>query len=823
MTPRFFVNTLLTVLLVLPLVAGGVWWWSIQPGLLPLTEQKQQTLTLPQGLRVTLFSDPEMAHTDLTWQWSVGTAADTAPWLGRHQLFLQALVSGQMTDTLPSLAVQMARDPLGHAELHIDRRHTALQVQSSVGATQSTLTYFAQLLNQTDWAPPMWQIHRQALTDVDPVYAFLTQRERQHIDRVRPMARPTLQSPKLWLDAELEELSRMMARYRDDYFLPNAMSLSIRSPLSMPELEAQFQSSFAEVLHRASERSSASEQGAHDWTIRGAMSYGLATEGDQAITLRLMFPWSLPAELRSEVANAVAWFNSPLAQAPRQQLQAAGLVQDVHAHATDELLLIALELAASDEASDAVILATVQNFIEQLFTSEQRRRLRLDTSQFWQHDFRPSAAGQVQELPMPDQSRAIRLPPPPRTLPIAQVSQPRESQYDLMGRQPSLVRSDQHWRAWYLPDQHFGTRLTHLSVLWPHPMGSDPLVHAQWQQWFERYGPGLAEAVWQAEQHVLTPAQGFHVEVDDAGIHWHLTHDWPTIERWLPQWLAHMQQLDAGVLGQPEPRLRIQQLLRDRAQLETPSAFTSQPNGPIQLLVSGRVEANQLTRLLSQLQPTAVSAQVEPRSEWRLAEGHQLAELTAPNGVSRVSTWVELPHSDHRHRTLAEASLPWLRATLEQQLLARDIAAQLTVNLSAPAGRLGLEVVLESQSLDPARLNLQLTALWRDLNAASQNRSSETLQEELQWRADRYRETPSSLVAASQFYWSDIVAQRLHFNGRMRSARTLESTNLDGWTFFMQQWLFANTARRLTVNEVGANWADIYQELRRPPPDARPW
>jgi hypothetical protein len=820
---RSILNILLAVLLVLPILAGGIWWWSIQPGQLPLTEQQQKTLTLPQGVQLQLNSDPELMNTEIQWRWSVGTAADPDDLLGRHQLFLQGLLSGQWTAEMPSLAARMAHDPLGDFSLHLDREHTVVRLQASYGATAATVSHLAQLLSQSDWPPEVWLLLREYLTEIDPAYAFMSRSEAQHIDRMRPAVRPLIQPPSLWFELEPEALSRIMARYVEDFFNPSNMTLSVSSPIAMPELERLVQTYFTDVLDVSPSSYGESRRVNQPWTVRGAMSSGLAANNERDTDLRLMFPWSVSASMQRDIDSALAWLNSPLAQAPRQQLQAAGLLREFTARATDEMLIMEIEFEDPDAANPSAVQASIQQLLAALFTQTQQDQLRFNTHSYWVHDFRPNATLETVELSMPDPAHAIEISVMPAPVPLAEVSSPRASQHDLMGRQPRLLQADASWRVWHLPDQHFGTRLTHLSVHWPHPMGEDPLLHAQWQRWFERFGPGLTGAVWQAQQKVFSGAQGFRVEVDATGIHWHLTQDWPTLEQWLPQWLEQMQQLDSKVQQPANPDARLHQLLRERAQLSTPPELTAQPIGPIQLLLAGRVDEAELSRLMSQLEITALPAEAQPSLGWRLAEGHQLAELTAPNGVSRVSTWVELPQADHRHRTLAAASLPWLRATLEQQLLARDIAAQLSVHLTAPAGRLGLEVVLDSQSIDPARLNLQLTALWQDLNTASENRSAEALQEALKWRAERYREPPPSLAAASQFYWADIVAQRLHFNGRMRSARTLESTNLDGWTFFIQQWLFANTARRLTVNEVGANWADIYQELRRPPPDARPW
>lgn len=823
MKPRWFINTLLAVLLLLPVIFGGIWWWSIQPPLLAFTEPEHRELTLAQGMQVQLLSDPELAHTHIEWRWAVGTSADPEDQLGRHQLFMNALTAGQYHAALPSLAVQMGQDPLGQFRVHLDRQHSLIQLNASVGATAHTLNYFARLLSQTDWAPELMRVQRESLTELDPAYAFIPVVEAQQIDRIRPMVRPLMQSTAVWQAREAEDLSRMLGRYLEGYFLPHWMTLSVRSPLPLAELEQLVRTDFANALRRQPNREEATELPAQYWTLRGAMSYGLEAAQTQSYNVRLMFPWSLSLALQPEVLPIVAWLNSPLPEAPRQQLREAGLLQDLKVQMTDEMLVFELRVEPAEEDRMPVVLASLQRLLGQMLSAQQRDRLRFDPHHFWQHDLRPSASNEVRELPSPDPVLALSLAQPPITLPLAPVSPTRASQYELIGRQPRLLRADADWRVWHLPDQHYGTRLTHLSVHWPHPMGSDPLVHQHWQEWFERHGPGLNEAVWQAQQQDFSGAQGFRVEVDATGIHWHLTHDWPTLERWLPRWLAQMQQPMLDPPPAPEPSLPVQRLLKDRAQLSAPPALSAQPAGPIQLLVSGRVEATDVMQWLAPMAVSAVAPNAAPPSAWRLAEGHQLAELEAPSGTSRVSTWVELPSSDHRNHTLAEASLPWIQATLEQQLTSREVAAQLTVALTAPAGRLGLEVVLESSSVDPARLNLQLSALWRDLAEASQNKSVNTLRQTLQWRADRYRESPPSLAAASHFYWSDIVSQRLHFNGRLRSARTLESTNLDGWAFFMQQWLFATTARRLTVNEVGENWAQTYRELRRPPPDARPW
>lgn len=823
MKSHWFINTLLAVLFILPLLAGGFWWWSIQPRLLSLTHQEQQVLTLPQGIQVHLLSDPELRQTQMQWRWAVGTSADPEDQLGRHQLFMRALMGGQLNAAQPSLAVHMAKDPLGQYSVDFDRQHTQLRFKTSAGATADTLRFVAQMLSQTDWSPELMRIYRESLTDIDPPYAFMPRVEAQHIDRIRPMVRPLLQSTSVWLAQEPNDLSQIMERYVEDYFFLSQMTLSMQSPLPLAELEQKILADFAQALQLRSNRVAAPPLSEQHWALRGAMRFGMTASDPQAQNVRLIFPWLLPPHLQLEVAGVVAWLNSPLAQAPRQQLQAAELLEDVWVHVTDEMLVFELKVEDSDDDQMPALLASMQRLLGQLLTAEQRNQLRFDPHHFWLYDRRASAANQTGELPTPDPRLAQVLAPPPVTLPMAQVNPPRSSQHELIGWQPRLVRSDESWQVWHLPDQHFGTRLTHLSVYWPHPIGPDPLLHTQWQQWLERHGPGLTEDVWQAQQQVLSGAQGFRVEVDATGIHWHITHDWPTIAQWLPQWLTQMQQQSYRPSTALEPSLALHQLLRTRAQFSAVPALKTTAFGPMQLLVAGQVEEAALMNVLAQMAVSTPDEHVKLLPPWRLAEGHQLAEVAAPSGLSRASTWLELPSSDPRHRTLAEASLPWIQATLEQRLLARGIAAQLTVALTAPAGRLGLEVILDSQSMDPARLNLQLTALWRDLAEASQNKSANTLEHTLQWRAERYREAPLSLAAASQFYWADIVAQRLHFNGQLRSARILESTNLDGWAFFMHQWLFANTARRLSVNEVGENWAQTYRELRRPPPDARPW
>lgn len=101
---RSSLNILLAALLILPVLAGGLWWWSIQPSQLTLTEQQHQTLRTPQGIHLQLTSDPELIQTEIEWHWLVGTATDTDDLLGRHSLFLQGLTSGQFTEALPSLA-----------------------------------------------------------------------------------------------------------------------------------------------------------------------------------------------------------------------------------------------------------------------------------------------------------------------------------------------------------------------------------------------------------------------------------------------------------------------------------------------------------------------------------------------------------------------------------------------------------------------------------------------------------------------------------------------------------------------------------------------
>lgn len=814
---KTFLHTLLAVFLILPIVAGAIWWWSIQPGLLPLSEPQKQTLTLSNGLQVELLSDPELPQTHLQWYWALGTAADPEDALGRHQLFTQAVLSGQATAELPSLAVQLARDPLGQAQLHIDRGHTLLRLQTSVGATELMLNHLLELLNQRSWEPELWHIYRESLTPIDPAYAFLPIPEAQHIDRLQAAVRPIVQPVSIWFELTPEAISRQLTDYRDAFLKPSLMRLSIQSPMPMLALEAMTINALEHWMPQVTSRTNAVPRVDEQGLLRGAMRYGIGTDDEVPTKMRLMFPWVLTQTLRADVAEMLAWLNAPIPEAPRRQLQSAGLIRDLSAQATDEFLWVTIELA--DAVDEPVLLASVQQLLAGLLTSDQRQLLRLDLNHFWQFDL--SAQTDWAEIAIPNVDAALALPLPPPTKPLAEVKPTTASQYHLMGHQPQLIQANDQWQVWHLPDRHFGTRLTHLSVRWPFAVDSDPLMHAQWQQWLERQGPGLTDAVWQAQRQVFSPAQGFSVQVDSMGFHWHITHDWPTLAQWFPQWLADMQELEMPPLPWPEAELAYQQLLRERAQPTVPDWPIQ--SGPLQILISGRVESAELLQWLSTLTGADPATGVEAPAIWRLGEGHRLAELHRPGPVSRVSTWVELPSADERQLTLAKASLSWIKAHLEQQLVARDIPAQLSVAITTPLGQPGLEVILESQTLDPARLNLQLTALWRDLNVASQGRSAESLRADFQWRAERYREAPPSVAAASQYFYADMIHQRRHFNGRLRSARTLESTNIEGWAFFMHQWLFSTTARRLTVNEVGEDWAETYRELRRPPPDARPW
>ncbi|TGG92497.1 insulinase family protein [Natronospirillum operosum] len=855
MLTKWFLHGLLAVVVLVLLTLGGLWWWSVQPADIRLTEAESRQLTLDNGMEVEVVSDPDAPAASLDWRWLSGTVEDPQDWPARHQLFSRVLFYGESDSGYRHLETRALRDPLGAVSTRVDRTHTHIQYQTSPSAFAEEVDYVARLLRSPTLPLEGIAYERGQLTGLDAAYDFMSPGEVARVSALLQQGLPDL--PPLqhdmagWEGMSNEAVARELARYADDRLTAPLMQITLRAPMPLSELEALARETFGRLRDQAAEPSAESLPEGPVAGLPDARTEPVSVNRElhpQAPDLRLLYPWRLGSEQLDSADRLVNWFNQPYEEGITRQLQNAGIIEGLQARFNDDFLILDIDLASNDAADLNRLHSTLASFLAQLLNhpaaptritriaGEERVAealtlydLDLDPTLLLQLDLRGNAAASAGTLPEPDLTQALTL-QLPRSEPERSDDLPGvdPNEYELLGWQPGLLLDEEGATVWHYEDNRFGTTLASAHVRVHYPIGPDQREQERWRRWAYRHGPGWSNQIIWTDHHARTPAQGLRVEVDDQGVTWHYTDRWPEVEPWLYDLI---QQLEGLAVELPEAMPEVRQpdrLMRERAGLLP----VPQPEDLGRLrntvLLSGRIpreDAGRFAEWLETQRPAEHMAEVPPRPDtlWRLDTGHRVAELSLNGGRSQVSRVLQVPEYNMRQRTLADWTFPWLEETLTMAVRGEEFGGELNMALRAPLGYTGLDIELSSQTQDPARLGLYLETFWVQLALAAEGLSSERFRASTQRRADLLRDAASTLPALAAYHWDDITAGRPHFNGRLQQARTLEGTNMDGWQFFVRQWLFDTNARQLTVYEIGADWADDYSSARQMPAGAREW
>lgn len=846
---RWFLNGLLLVVILLLLTLAGLYWRSTQPPDIQLAGAETRKLELDNGLKVTVVSDPDAPVASLEWHWESGTLEDPNDWPARHQLFSRVLLYGQTESGFRHLDTRALRDPMGSVETRIDRTVTRVNYRSSPSVFAEEVQYFASLLASPALPLEAIAYERGQVSPQDAAYGFLTPAEADRVAEALDRPASLRYDLEAWLSMSNEGVARTLAQYATDRLTAPLMSVKLRSPDSLDELETLASEAFGDLRGTSAEPTRERRESRPGWT--DARTEPVSIDRDafpDAPHLRLMFPWQLNAEQRGSAETLQRWFNRPYRQGPARRLREAGVIDSLTARYNDDFFVLDVVLSDSNAGDFDVLHATLASFLAQLqnhpeastaitrFASGERLaraltlyNLNLDPTLFLQLDLRGSAAASSGQLPEPDLQQALTL-ELPRNAPQRADALPEiePNEYELLGWQPGLLVDSPGATVWHYEDNRFGTQLASAHLRVHYPIGPDEHEQERWRQWAYQQGPGWSDQIIWTDHWAESPAQGLEVTVDAQGITWQYTDRWPEVEPWLYELV---QQLEGRSVDLPSAAIEQRapyRLMRERAGLLSPPAPEDLGALRNTALLTGRIsheDASAFARWLEAQRPEENLAEVplRPDTFWRLDSSHRVAELSMSGDRSQVTRVLQIPDNDLRQRTLAEWTFPWLEETLTMAVRGEEFSGELAMALESPLGYPGVAVTLSSQEQDPARVGLYLDAFWRELNTAVGNLSQERFAASTRWRADLLRDAAQSMPALAAFHWDDITEGRQHFNGRLLQARTLEGTNMDGWRFFTRQWLFDNSARQLTVYEIGEDWQDDYEDARQMPSGAREW
>lgn len=857
MVTRWFLNGLLIVTVVVALVVAGLWWWSVQTPRLDRAVMEDTTLTLDNGLTVRAVSDPDTPDAHLSWHWDTGTLSDPEGFPGQHQLFSRVLLYGETPTGYRHLETRAERDPQGQVGVHTDRTHTRVDYHLSPSALADEVHYFARLLQFPSLPLESIAYERAQLTGLDDAFGFLSLNEARALSDIQQAngGHSLIHNLEAWSGMSNEAIARQLAQYADDRLLGNAMTVTLRGPQPLSELTDMAESAFGD--QRAGEVPSPSDL---SWqplypslsdALYQPVSGGSVAVGQiqQVPSWRVMIPWRLSeGDQREDAATLVHWLNAHYENGPGRQLREAGLIDRMSARHNDEYLVLDIEPTSQGEDEEAVIHSTLALFLAQLQNDDsastritriagERRvapelrltNLAFDPTLMIVLDNDAPGSAQSRTVPEPDPMLALNLNLPQsfpeRTTPSVNVD---GNPYELLGWQPQLMMDTEGVTLWHYEDNRFGSLLASAHIRVHFPVGRDEQHQDQWQRWAEQQAPGWTDRIIWTDHAARSPAQGLKVSVDEKGVTWHYTDVWTEVEPWLYEFVQSLEGQSVDLPDAQPSDSEPHRLLRERAQLPTVTPPEDLGRLPNTVLLSGRVATDDAVVFGEWLderrapdtldEPEALVMIPEP-----LAQRNQFAELEFSDDRSLVTRVSQLPANNLRQNTLAEWSLPWIQEALTMAVREQDFAGEMNISLQAPLGHPGLEVRLSSAEQDPARQGLYLQGFWQTLDASVDGFDQNRFQSSTQRRADLLRDSAWSLPALANAQWDDITAERTHFNGRVLQARALEGTNIEGWQYFMRQWLFDGNARQLNVYEIGEPWQADYQDARQLPVGSERW
>lgn len=857
MFTRWFLHILLLVVVIGALGLGGLWWWSLQVPSLDMQERVDRTVTLDNGLTAELVSDPDAPNAELAWYWETGTVSDPEDYPGLHQLFMRVLLYGESASGYRHLESQAGRDPMGSVQTHIDRTHSRVHYATSAAIFNEQVRHFGQLLQLPALPLEAIAYEREQLSGQDAAYRFLTPGEARTLSELMTSRLSDdfslIRDMSFWDNLSNDAIGRQLAQYANERLVGNLMTVTLRAPKSLEELEELANEAFGSQRIGSAQPASEGQFGLLADRLPDAryepVSADTVMSGQvqQAPGWRLLFPWQLSQEQRPDARRLVSWFNSHYENAPPRQLRNAGLVVDITASYHDEFLVLNIEPTAAGITDPEPIHATLALFLAQLQNHDNAstqvarlagntraapeltvRDLSLDPTLFIQLDNLSSDAT-ARNLSQPDLARALPI-DLPQQAPERQRNRSEVSAnaYELLGWQPRLLVDSPGVSLWHYEDNTFGSYLASVKVRIDLPLGRDQAYQARWRQWAERHGPGWTDRVIWTDQFAESAAQGLRISVDEHGITWHYTDYWSEVEPWLYEWVSALDDIAVTLPPAQTEHSETHRLIRERAGLIDPPTPEALNDRPLTLLLTGQVgdedafllgqwldDQRSEEQLTDQMTVAPLPAPLERR--------HRFAELNFSDDRSSVTRVFQLPTNDLRQQVLAHWALPWIQEVMTMAVREEDFAGEMAISLDAPVGHTGLEIRLSSARQDPARMGLYLEGFWQELSRSVDALSQERFGESVQAQANLLRNAAPTLPALANLHWEDISEGRPHFNGRVLRARALEGTNIEGWQYFMRQWLFDGNARQLTVFEIGDEWQDDYNEARSIPINAQPW
>ncbi|WLD57592.1 hypothetical protein NFC81_12850 [Salinispirillum sp. LH 10-3-1] len=844
-------NGLLILVVLGILVGAGSWWVKSRPAAPALIALQQEVVRLDNGLEVHLVADPDAAQARLELYWEVGSLSDPADLPGLHDLMLRVLFYGETPQGYRHMETRAARDPLGDFVVQHGRTHSRIQLDTSPSVFTDEVRYLARLLQLPSLPLPAIDYERQRMPRLDPAYDFFGSAELRVLDELSAersaYATNLMRDLDNWRSLSEEGVARQLSQRIAEKLHTGVLRVSLHAPLPADALReladafAGLRSGTALPDHQLIY--SPLVDVLQEPQVVRVRRAGLSNE------MHILYPWRLRVEQREKADDAVRWLTSPYASGLKRRLREAGLITGISAHYNDEYFVVSLQTTAQGRSNEAVLYGSVSRFLAQIQNgpeaSELVRRvagdrriapelaiagLGLDPSLFVVMEMAPGAGNLNWRREAVVQGYAQRALPVelPVLAPTYTSDRPRfeANEYSLLGWQPDLLLSSPGLTFWHYEDNRYDTDLVSAHVRVNVPIGPDPARQAQWQAWaMEEPAWWNETAVWSAMSS-RSLGSGLQVSADATGVTWQFTDSWPAVEQWTYDFLASLWGMQPQLPTLTDTANAAQRLVRQRAQWPELAVPEDMMQQPLTVLLSGRVDRSRASTLLTWLraarQDVVVPVNtVNPASP--LPTRHHVAELEVSGATSSVTRFLQLPHNDLRHQVLAEWSTPWVEEVLQQVAQRQGFAGEVSVELVNPTGIPALQVTLSSSVQDPARLGLYLTTFWSELRQSLDQFNSARFQEGTGWQANILRAQPESLPLLARFYWNDISAGRMHFNGRLQRALVLEGTSLEGWQYFMRQWLLEGTARQLTVYEIGQDWREEYAQNRRLPAGSVAW
>lgn len=851
MLTRWYLNGLLIFVLLSMLIGAGTWWLTSRSVTTDLVVAQQEVVRLDNGLVVHLVADPDATEARMDLHWEVGSLSDPTDLPGLHDLLLRVLFYGETPQGYRHMETRATRDPLGAFSVHAGRTHSQVRLDTSPSVFEDEVRNLARLLQSPVLPLPAIDYERQRMPRWDPAYNFFGSAELRVLEEVTSTASPysarVQRDLDNWSSLSDEGVARQLMQRTAEKLHAGVLRITLRAPLSADRLR-DLADAFADVrtgtalpdhqLHYSPLVDALAEP-----QVMRVRRAGLSNE------LHILYPWRLRTEQRDQADWALKWLMHPAPNGLASRLREAGLITGLSAHYNDEYLVVTLQTTAQGRTNEAVLYGTVSRFLAhiqhgleasdtiRMIAGERRiapelavQGINLDPSLFVVLEMAPGAGNlnwRREAVAQGYMQRALTLDLPVLAPNIASDAirfEPNE--YRLLGWQPDLLLSTPALTFWHYEDNRYGTELVSAHFRVGVSIGPDPLRQARWQAWAKEQAVGWNETALWSSLSQRRNGTGLSVSVDASGVTWHFTDSWPVVEQWSYQFLDSLHGLQPQLPSLSDQSSAAQRLVRQRARWPDMVIPTDMLQQPITVLLSGRVDRTRADSLLAWLRTArteAVTAVPTITAASPLPSRHQVAELNVNGATSRVTRYLQVPQNDMRHQVLAEWSTPWVEEVLQQVAQRQGFAGDVQVELVSPTGVPALQVTLSSTVQDPARLGLYLTTFWTELRQALDQYPHARFQEGTDWQAGILRAEPESLPLMARYHWQDISAERRHFNGRLQRALVLEGTSLEGWQYFMRQWLLEGTARQLTVFEIGEEWSDEYADNRRLPAGSVAW